>query len=381
MIRRVLQTEIESRLRPQKVMLLFGARRVGKTVLLHEILAGFKGKTVLLNGETQDTIRMLSERTIANYRQLFEGTDLLAIDEAQHIPDIGKILKLIVDELPSIRVIATGSSSFDLRNMAGEPLVGRSVQFQLNPLSAEEVLSATSAVEFIQYQNQHLVYGLYPELMSIPNEKERQEYLNDIVDSYLLRDILMVDGVKNAQKMHDLLRLVAYQVGSEVSLNELGKSLNVSPNTVARYLDLLEKVFVLFRLGGYARNLRKEVTKSSKWYFYDTGIRNAILHDYRPFGLRQDSERGALWENYVISDRIKMNHNHRLGRNYYFWRTYSQQEIDLLEIDGRKMIAMEMKSGRKSPKAPSAFSREYPDADYMVVNPDSFLGVCQLTTF
>lgn len=381
MIRRVLQTEIESRLRPQKVMLLFGARRVGKTVLLHEILAGFKGKKVLLNGETQDTIRMLSERTVANYRQLFEGTDLLAIDEAQHIPDIGKILKLIVDELPSIRVIATGSSSFDLRNMAGEPLVGRSVQFQLNPLSAEEVLSATSAVEFIQYQNQHLVYGLYPELMSIPNEKERQEYLNDIVDSYLLRDILMVDGVKNAQKMHDLLRLVAYQVGSEVSLNELGKSLNVSPNTVARYLDLLEKVFVLFRLGGYARNLRKEVTKSSKWYFYDTGIRNAILHDYRPFGLRQDSERGALWENYVISDRIKMNHNHRLGRSYYFWRTYSQQEIDLLEIDGERMIAMEMKSGRKSPKAPSAFSREYPDANYMVVNPDSFLGVCQLTTF
>ena len=381
MIRRLLQSEIERRLRPQKVMLLFGARRVGKTVLLREILAGFDGKKVLLNGEAQDTIQKLSERIISNYRQLFDGVELLAIDEAQHIPEIGMILKLIVDEVPGIRVIATGSSSFDLRNMAGEPLVGRSTQFQLNPLSAEEILHSTTPIEFVQRQKFHLIYGHYPELLSLSNEEECQEYLNEIVDSYLLRDILMVDGIKNSQKMYDLLRLIAYQIGSEVSLNELGNALKVSPNTIARYLDLLGKVFVLYRIGGYARNLRKEVSKSSKWYFYDNGIRNAILRDYRPFDLRQDSEHGALWENYVISDRIKMNHNHRLGRNHYFWRTYNQQEIDLLEVDGEHIVAMEMKSGKKSPKVPSAFAREYPDADYMVVNPDSFMGICQSSVF
>ena len=379
MIRRILQSEMESRLRPQKVLLLLGARRVGKTVLLREILKSFAGKSLLLNGESMDTMQMLSERTVSNYQRLFSGTELLAIDEAQHIPDIGRILKLIVDEVPGIRVIATGSSSFDLKNVAGEPLVGRSIHFQLNPLSAEEILSTMSPAEFMQRQKFHFVYGHYPEILSIPDEKSCQEYLNDIVDAYLLRDILMVDGIKHAQKMYDLLRLIAYQVGSEVSNDELGKQLSMSPNTVDRYLDLLQKVYVLYRLGGYARNPRKEVSKAKKWYFYDIGIRNAILRDYRPYDLRQDIERGALWENYVISDRLKMNHNNRLGREFYFWRTYNQQEIDLLEVDGTHICAMEMKSGKKTPSAPKSFTNDYPDADYIVVNPDTFLDICQHT--
>lgn len=377
MIRRILQSEMESRLRPQKVLLLLGARRVGKTVLLREILKDFSGKSLLLNGESQDTMQMLSERTVANYQRLFSGTELLAIDEAQHIPDIGRILKLIVDEVPGIRVIATGSSAFDLKNVVGEPLVGRSIHFQLNPLSAEEILSTMSPVEFMQRQKFHLVYGHYPEILSIPDEKGCQEYLNDIVDAYLLRDILMVDGIKHAQKMYDLLRLIAYQVGNEVSNDELGKQLSMSPNTVDRYLDLLQKVYVLYRLGGYARNPRKEVSKAKKWYFYDMGIRNAILRDYRPYDLRQDIERGALWENYVISDRLKKSHNYRLGREFYFWRTYNQQEIDLLEVDGTHICAMEMKSGKKTPSVPKSFANDYPEADYMIVNPDNFLGICQ----
>jgi Predicted ATPase (AAA+ superfamily) len=372
-VRRALQTELEMRLKPQKVLLLFGARRVGKTVLLQHIIQNFTGKTLLLNGESMDTVRLLEDRSASNYQRLFSGIDLLCIDEAQHIPDIGMKLKLIIDEVMGIRVIATGSSSFDLQNKAGEPLVGRSIQFLLTPFSIKELVEATSAFEYMQQVEHRIVYGHYPELESIENEKYKQEYLNDVVDAYLLRDILAFDGLKHAQKMYDLLRLIAYQTGSEVSLDELGSQLSLSRNTVERYLDLLQKSFVLFRLGGFSRNLRKEVSKSSKWYFYDTGIRNAILRDYRSFSLRSDAERGILWENYFVSDRLKRNYNQRLGMNYYFWRTYDQQEIDLIEQSGDNLAAIEIKSGNKVPPAPKAFVKAYPDAAYAVLNADNYM--------
>ena len=372
-VKRILQNEIEMRLKPQKVMLLFGARRVGKTVLLEQIMKNFDGKTLLLNGESMDTVHLLNDRTIANYRQLFSGIDLLCIDEAQHIPDIGMKLKLIIDEVPDLRVIATGSSSFDLQNVAGEPLVGRSTQFLLTPFSVSELIQSSSKIEYMQKMEQYLVYGHYPELESIENGKLKQEYLNDVTDAYLLRDILAFDGLKHAQKMHDLLRMIAFQTGSEVSLDELGNQLSLSRNTVERYLDLLEKSFVLCRIGGFSRNLRKEVNKSSKWYFYDTGIRNAVLRDYRPYSLRSDTERGALWENYFICDRLKRNHNGRLGINFYFWRTYDKQEIDLIEELNGNLTAIEIKSGSKKPSAPKAFSNAYPEATFSVLNANNYM--------
>lgn len=372
-VTRALQKEMEMRLKPQKVLLLFGARRVGKTVLVEHIRQNFSGKSLLLNGESMDTVRLLDDRSSDNYRRLFSGIDLLCIDEAQHIPDIGMKLKLLIDEVVGLRVIATGSSSFDLLNMAGEPLVGRSTQFLLTPFSIRELVDSSSGIEFMQQIEHHIVYGHYPELESIENEKLKQEYLNDVVDAYLLRDILAFDGLKHAQKMHDLLRLVAFQTSGEVSLDEIGNQLSLSRNTVERYLDLLQKAFVLFRIGGFSRNLRKEVSKSSKWFFYDTGIRNAVIRDYRPFRLRQDVERGALWENYFISDRIKKSHNQRLGTNFYFWRTYDQQEIDLIEEQGGKLTAIEMKSGGKSPSVPQAFAKAYPNASYAVLNADNFM--------
>ena len=217
------------------------------------------------------------------------------------------------------------------------------------------------------------MYGHYPELESIENEKLKQEYLNDVVDSYLLRDILAFDGLKHAQKMHDLLRLVAFQTGSEVSLDELGSQLSLSRNTVERYLDLLQKVYVLFRIGGFSRNLRKEVSKSSKWYFYDTGIRNALIRNYRPYSQRPDTERGALWENYFVSDRLKRNHNRRLGINFYFWRTYDRQEIDLIEEQDGILNAIEIKSGSKTPSVPKAFAKAYPNAGFSVLNSNTFM--------
>jgi predicted AAA+ superfamily ATPase len=371
-IERELKAQVVKRIKPQKVMLIYGPRRVGKTLLLREIFNEFEGKKLLLNGESSDTVRMLSDRSISNYKHLFAEVSLLAIDEAQHIPEIGMKLKLMVDEIPGLAIVATGSSSFDLQNQAGEPLVGRSTRFMLTPFSIKEINKQQPTFQTITNIDQHLVYGFYPELISIDSGAEQARYLTEIVDSYLLRDILAIDGVKNAQKMHDLLRLVAYQVGSEVSTDELGKQLGVSRNTAERYLDLLQKVFVLYRLGGYSKNLRKEVVKSSKWYFQDNGIRNAVLNDFRPFADRSSEERGALWENFIIGERMKRKHNNMAGTNLYFWRTYDQQEIDLIEEDGEIITAYEIKSGKKNPKIPKAFANAYPEAAYNIVNRDMF---------
>lgn len=371
-VERTLMQQIEANIQPQKVMLIYGARRVGKTVLLHDIIQNFQGKTLVLNGESSDTNRMLAEKSIQNYRNLFSGIDLLAIDEAQHIPDIGMKLKLIVDEVPNLAIVATGSSSFDLQNHAGEPLVGRCSRFMLTPISFRERANHTTMYEAITDINTTLVYGGYPELLTIPDYAKKGQYLTDIVDSYLLRDILMYDGLKNSQKLHDLLRLIAYQIGNEVSIDELGRQLGLSRNTVERYLDLLEKVFVLFRIGGYSKNLRKEITKSSKWYFVDNGIRNAVINDFRTFNERSKEEQGALWESFIVGERMKRKHNNRLSQNMYFWRTYDNQEIDLLEDDGQTLLALEMKSGKKNPKAPKAFRDAYPNATFTVVNKDNF---------
>ena len=371
-IRRAMQQRVEERMKPQKVMLIFGPRRVGKTFLLKQIVQSFNGKSLILNGEDADSIAMLEPISIANYRHVLEHVELLAIDEAQHIPDIGKKLKLIVDEVPDIRVIASGSSSFDLKNQAGEPLVGRGTQFVLLPFSQQEIATEESPIDSKRNLEARLLYGSYPEVVTLDSFAEKKEYLNDIVESYLLKDILAVDGIKNSAKIRDLLRLVAYQMGDELSCEEVGKQLGISKNTVDRYLDLLQKVFVLYRLCGFSKNLRKEVTKSSKWYFTDNGIRNAVIHNFEPLSLRTDVDRGALWENYIITERMKRNQNERLGLEFHFWRTYDKQEIDLIEIGSGVMNAFEMKSGKKSPSAPKAFAEAYPEAQFAVVNANNY---------
>ncbi|MDE6007038.1 MAG: ATP-binding protein [Muribaculaceae bacterium] len=372
-ISRIIEKEITTRIRPGKVMLLYGARRVGKTVLLRDLVKKHSKRPLILNGESAETYELLRNRSIANYRQLLNNVDVLAIDEAQHVPDIGMILKLIVDEVEGIRVIASGSSSLDLQNKAGEPLVGRSSQFMLTPLSIEEISKTEPGIVTMAKAEERMIYGLYPELVGIENPREKKEYLEDIVDSYLLRDILMLDGLKNSSKLHDLLRMLAWQVGSEVSLDELSRTLGLSRNTVDRYIDLLQKVFVIYKVGGYARNLRKEISKSSKWYFQDTGIRNAVLRDFRPLSMRPDTEKGALWENFIISERMKRNLNHKLGIRSYFWRTYDHQEIDLIEETDQGIAAFEIKAGKAMPKAPKAFANAYSDASFNVINKDNYL--------
>ena len=370
-VKRLLEERVRTKILPNKAVLIFGARRVGKTILLRQIIDKFEGKVLLLNGEDLDSVSILNEKSISNYSHILDGVNLLAIDEAQAIPDIGSKLKLIVDEIPGISVVATGSSSFDLLNKAGEPLVGRSAQFYLTPFSQREIGQVENALETRQNLESRLIYGSYPEVVTMSGYDNKAQYLGDIVNTYLLKDILSIDGLKNSGKMKDLLRLIAFQVGNEVSYDELGKQLGMSKNTVEKYLDLLSKVFVVFRLGGFSRNLRKEVVKAGKWYFYDNGIRNAIIGNFGPVSIRQDV--GSLWENYLISERVKQNLNERLNKEFYFWRTYDGQEIDLIEETSDSLTALEFKWGDKTPVVPKAFGIAYPEASFSVVNRDNYL--------
>jgi len=378
-IQRTLEQGIKDRLRPNRAVLLFGARRVGKTFLMKKIVSEWsEGNTLLLNGEDTDTLALLAERTASNYRRLLNGISLLAIDEAQNVPEIGAKLKLIVDEIPNIKVLASGSSSFDLLNKAGEPLVGRATQLTLTPFAQQEIGTTENALETRQQLETRLIYGSYPEVVLMDSDQERAEYLHDIVDAYLLKDLLSIDGIRNANKMHDLLRLLAFQQGSEVSFDELGKQLGLSKNTVEKYLDLLTKVFVIYRLTGFSRNLRKEVRKSNKWYFYDTGVRNAIINKFQPLSLRDNSEIGHLWENYLINERVKLHLNSIDSTTLYMWRTYDQQEIDLIEESNGALSAYEFKWGNQMPAAPVAFSKAYPDAQFSVVNRTNYLDfICK----
>ncbi|MCL2329196.1 MAG: ATP-binding protein [Bacteroidetes bacterium] len=370
-IQRDLLQKIENSLKPNKVVMIFGARRVGKTILMQQIISKRGGKTLVLNGEDYDTLALLENRSVSNYRNLLNGIELLAIDEAQNIPDIGAKLKLMVDEIEGITIIVSGSSSFDLFNKSGEPLVGRSSVFHLTAFSQHEISQIENALQTRQNLENRLIYGSYPDVVLMNTNDERKEYLKNIVDAYLLKDILMVDGIKNASKMKELLQLIAWQVGNEVSYDELGKRIGMSKNTVEKYLDLLSKTFVIYRLGAFSRNLRKEVSKAGKWYFYDNGIRNALIGAYNSLSVRQDV--GALWENYLISERKKKNLNENSNKDFYFWRTYDQQEIDLVEITGDNIAAFEIKWGDKTPNVPIAFAENYPQSNYMIVNKNNYL--------
>lgn len=354
-------------------MIILGPRRSGKTAFVRQYTKqADPQKTLILNGEDVLDAALLQERSVANYSRLLAGKTLLVIDEAQYIPDIGLILKLIVDNIEGIQVIATGSSSFDMHQQVGEPLVGRQNTLFLYPLAQMEFAKIEDFKTTLENREERLIFGGYPELVRYPDWKDKEDYLYQIMNDYLLKDILMVDGVKNSDKLYSLLRLVAFQVGKEVSLEELGKQLGMSKNTVERYLNLLSKVFVVFKIGGYSRNLRKEIVKNSRWYFYDNGIRNAIIQNFNRLDFRADV--GELWENYLAVERLKFQNYSQMHCNNYFWRTYDQQEIDWVEEGGGLLRAFEFKyQPTKPPKAPAAWAKAYPDASYQVIHPGNYL--------
>lgn len=370
---RAIVQEFNRKLLPNKVLILLGARRVGKTELITNYLQTIPSNSYLkLNGEDINDANLLKERSVSNYQRLLMNIDLLVIDEAQIIPDIGLILKLIVDSIPGIKIIATGSSIFDLNNNLGEPLVGRKNTLYLFPLAQIEFAPYENYKQTTENLEQRLLFGGYPELEQYTDWEDKKEYLYEIINSYLLKDILIFDGIKHSDKIYDLLRLIAYQVGKEVSLLELATQLQMSKNTVANYLDLLSKVFIVFKVEGFSRNLRKEIVKSSRWYFYDNGIRNGIINNFN----RLDSRGyiGDLWENYLASERVKKQNYQKIKAKNYFWRTYDQQELDWLEEKGEELAGFEFKwSETKKVKIPAAFAKAYPDATFEVINKSNYL--------
>lgn len=371
-IHRVQLDELRKSLQPQKVTVLLGARRVGKSILLEQFLKAYKRPYLYLNGEDEDTHQLLAQRSASNYQRVLNGNDLLVIDEAQGIPDIGKKLKLMTDTIKGLKILVSGSSTFDILNRTGEPLTGRSNTVYLYPLWQGELRE--NALQTKQSLEDRLIYGSYPELWHLNNNEDKKRYLSDLVNAYLLKDILVLDGLRNASLIYSLLKLVAYQVGKEVSYNELGNSLGISKNTVEKYLHLLTQVFVLHKVPAYSNNLRKEISKSQRWYFADNGIRNAVIGDFDPLSLRRDDERGMLWENYLFSERLKKNTYSRTKASSYFWRTYDQQEIDLIEVHNKTLKAFEFKySDKKKPRKPIAFAKAYPKASFQVVTPGNYL--------
>lgn len=372
-LKRAVIEEFKKKVVPNKVLILLGARRVGKTELIKSYLEEVPSESYLqLNGEDINDVNLLKERSVNNYKRLLAGIELLVIDEAQNVPEIGMILKLIVDTIDGIKIIATGSSMFDLSNKLGEPLVGRKNTLYLFPLAQIEFSQNENYKQTLENLEERLLFGGYPELIQYDNWEDKKEYLFEIINSYLLKDILVFEGIKHADKIYDLLRLIAYQVGKEVSIQELANQLQLSKNTVANYLDLLSKVFILFKIEGFSRNLRKEIVKSNRWYFYDNGIRNAIINNFNTLDSRNDI--GDLWENYLAYERMKKQHYLKIKTNNYFWRTYDQQELDWLEEIGDKLEGFEFKwNENKKVKIPTAFAKAYPEAIFSVINKGNYL--------
>ncbi|MFN8486286.1 MAG: ATP-binding protein [Caldilineaceae bacterium] len=371
MIKRI-YTPLERFLQPGKVLVIYGPRRVGKTTLLQELLANTPFRYKLDSGDNIRTQHLLSSQDFNQILPYAEGYQLLAIDEAQEIPGIGKALKILVDQRPDLHIVVTGSSSFELTGQIGEPLTGRRRTLTLYPLAQAELNSRHNRHELQENLPVYLRFGAYPEVIQAPTEQEKIETLAEIAQSYLLKDILAFDRVKHSRTLVDLLRLLAFQIGNEVSYSELATQVSIDVKTVQRYLDLLEKAFVVIRLGGYSRNLRKEVTTKAKYYFFDPGLRNALIAQFNPLDQRNDV--GQLWENFIFIERLKYRTYFSLHANAYFWRTYEQQEVDLVEERSGKLFGYEYKWSTKKQVAPPAqWLSTYPEAEFAVITPENYL--------
>lgn len=372
MIRRNIQAKLNDELQDGgKVILLLGARQVGKTTLVQRLLADASYRALSINADERRYVDVLSSRDLRQLRDLIDGYDLLFIDEAQRIPEIGINLKLLADNIPDLRVIATGSSSLHLASKTREPLTGRAWSHTLYPIAFCELAHHHNAFELRDMLPERMIYGSYPDIFSLAGREAKQDLLRNLTSAYLYKDILEIGNIRHSRKLHDLLRLLAFQIGHEVSLNELGVQLGMSKDTVASYIDLLEQSYVIFRLSGFSRNLRKEISKRDKVYFWDVGVRNTIIGNLNPLSERNDV--GQLWENLMISERRKwLTYRGALG-NVYFWRTYSGAEIDFVEEREGKLFGFEYKWGDKRVRTPRSFFDAYSEATFDVITPRNFL--------
>ena len=368
-IERIITGDIKNRLFGGKAIIIYGPRQSGKTTLIKHLIQSYSDETLWLNGDSPDVRALLENVTTSKWKSIIGRKKIIVIDEAQRIDNIGLVMKLITDELPNIQLIGTGSSAFERANRTNEPLTGRKFEFQLLPLSFSELCNHHGLLEEKRQLHRRLLFGEYPEIIN--SYGEEQTLLSLLAGSYLYKDLLMLDSIKKPLILDKLIRALALQIGSEVSVNELSKLVGVDNKTVAKYIDLLEKSYVVFSLPAFSRNARVEIRKSRKIYFYDLGIRNAVLGNFIPVESRTDI--GALWENYLILERIKQQCNMPFPPRHYFWRNVDQREVDYLEESIEKLSAWEFKWNSSSKvKIPIAFSKAYPNAKTAVVTPANY---------
>lgn len=372
-IKRTLQEIISEKIKESnKAIIIYGARQIGKTTLAKQIIGELGLKTLSVNADQTKYIDVLSSRDADKMKTLVSGFDLLFIDEAQRIPEIGINLKIIIDDIPGLKLLVTGSSSFDLANKIREPLTGRAWTYNLFPIAIKEIKNIYSTFDLNNKLEELMIYGGYPEVVTTANYAQKKELLEEIGRSYLYKDALDLASVKYPNKILELLKLIAFQIGSESSINELSNSLDISRDAVDHYLHLLESSFVIFRLSGFSRNLRKEVSKMDKIYFYDLGIRNMVIDNFNSLQNRNDI--GALWENFLMVERKKKISYERLSASSYFWRTHTGAELDYVEDRDGKIFGYEFKYGEKCAKQPKAWREAYPGAGFECINADNYLN-------
>lgn len=367
-LKQTIQDKIE---RTNKIVILYGPRQVGKTTLVKQIVDESPLRALVVSGDELRYVDALSSRDSRILGGLVKGYELLVIDEAQRIPDIGVNLKILHDSMPALKIIATGSSSFELANRVSEPLTGRTWTYVLFPIAMSELARTNNPFELRELLGEALVFGAYPEIQTMSGDVERTELLREICNSYLYKDILELSGIRNRDKIAGLVRMLAYQIGSQVSLEEIGRSLGMGKDTVNSYIDLLEKSFVVFRLSGFSRNLRKEIVKTKKIFFYDLGIRNALIDNLNRLPRRNDA--GQLWENFLIIERFKTLSYRSKVANHYFWRTYTGAKIDYVEESGGRLHGFEFTFGGKRKKPPNTWIETYPEATWNHINVDNYL--------
>ncbi len=361
---------VESLTKSNDIHIVYGARQVGKTTLINKVLDKINRKTLRINADELVYNNVFSKRDLRLMKELTEGYKVLFIDEAQNIQDIGINIKILHDSMPELKIVLSGSSSFDLANKISEPLTGRTKTYILYPIAISELINSYNKFEIRQSLSDYLTIGTYPKLFNLETRKEKISHLLELSSSYLYRDILQLANIKHSNRIYDLLKLLSFQIGNLISINELAQNLKLSYETVENYIDLLEKSFVIFRLSGFSKNLRKEIKKQDKIYFYDLGIRNAVINNFSNIEFRTD--RGQLWENFLILERMKLNSYREEHKNLYFWRTYTGAEIDFIEEYNGKLHAYEFKWGTKTPKPPKTWLETYKNTTFDYVNRENF---------
>ncbi|MEA3495002.1 MAG: ATP-binding protein [Bacteroidota bacterium] len=353
-----------------KIIVIYGARQVGKTTLVKQIVENLNYKTIWINADQSKYIEVLSSKDLNKLKLLVENYELLIIDEAQRIPDIGINLKILHDEIKNLKIIVTGSSSFDLAQKVTEPLTGRKYVLKLLPFSINEMLTELNKFELNNKIEEIIIYGSYPEIYKRQNYKEKEDLLYEIGNSYLFKDIIELNNIRFTRKLNDLLKLLSFQIGSEASINELASKLKLNRESVEKYIELLEKSFIIFRLSAFNRNLRKEVSKMDKFYFYDLGIRNMLINNFNSFNNRNDI--GQLWENFIISERIKQLSFSEIHASKYFWRTYTGAELDYIEEKNGQLNAYEIKFNKGKVRIPKTWLETYNNSTFKLINNDNY---------